>query len=95
MHTGAAGRAQVGDWLHAGDRIGHPSCEGGVAPAAHTHIARKYNGEWINADGALPFNVGGWVASESLKEYDGALKRNAETREACECKVNGTNGVGW
>jgi LysM repeat protein len=95
MHVGATGRAKVGDWLRAGDRIGHPSCEGGVAPAAHLHIARKYNGEWINADGALPFNIGGWVANESDSEYDGNLKRDTQTREACECKVNRMNGVGW
>ena len=95
MHMGSPGRAQVGEWVRAGDHIGHPSCEGGVAPAAHLHIARKYNGEWINVDGALPFNVGGWVASEKLSEYDGGLKRDQQTREACECKVNATNGVGW
>jgi LasA protease len=95
MHMGAAGRVGVGDWVRAGDRIGHPSCEGGVAPAAHLHIARKYNGEWVNADGALPFTVGGWVASEQDTEYDGSLKRDTQTREACECKLNRTNGVGW
>ena len=38
----------------------------GRATGTHVHIARKYNGEWIPADGLLPglvpFTLGGWVA---------------------------------
>ena len=37
------------------DRIGHASCEGGVSTGTHLHFARKYNGEWVLADGPLPF----------------------------------------
>jgi hypothetical protein len=37
------------DAVKTGDRIGHPSCEGGAANATHVHIARRYNGEWIPA----------------------------------------------
>lgn len=41
--------------------------------------------------------MGGWLASEdeSAQEYNGLLKRQNQTREACECKVNRTNGIGW
>ena len=97
MHIGDDNRAALGSWLDLGDRIGHPSCQGGVAPAAHIHVVRKYNGEWINAAGAVPFDLGGWVASEddTGQEYNGLLKRQNQTREACECKVDRTNGIGW
>jgi len=97
MHIGNKARVPAGTWLALGDRIGHPSCQGGVAPAAHIHVARKYNGEWINSDGAIPFDMGGWLASkdDSAQEYNGLLKRQNQTREACECKVNRTNGIGW
>jgi hypothetical protein len=40
------------------------------------HIARKYNGEWILADGALPFNLSGWIAHAGSKIYEGTLTRD-------------------
>ena len=95
MHTGTPDRVSVGTWLKAGERIGHPSCEGGFAPAAHTHVARKYNGEWINATGTIPFTLSGWRASESTNEYDGFLVNGPQRREACDCKSPGKNGVQW
>jgi len=56
-----------------------PSCEGGVSTGTHLHFARKYNGEWILADGPLPFNLDGWIAKESIVEYQGTLTRFTET----------------
>jgi hypothetical protein len=82
MHIAADGREQPGEYLFAGDNIGHPSCEGGVANATHVHIARKYNGEWIAADGPLPFNLDGWVSSGGGREYDGYLTLGSQTIEA-------------
>lgn len=82
MHIAADGRAQPGDYLFAGENVGHPSCEGGVSNATHVHIARKYNGEWIAADGSLPFNLDGWISSGDGREYDGFLKRGFQTIEA-------------
>ena len=82
MHIAADGREQPGEYLFAGDKIGHPSCEGGVANATHVHIARKYNGEWIAADGPLPFNLDGWVSSGGGREYDGYLTLGSQTIEA-------------
>ena len=93
--AGAAGRAAVGARVKRGDRIGHPSCEGGVSSGAHVHIARRYNGEWLNAVGEIPFDLGGWVAAEGGVEYDGALTKGSLTREACECKQLGVNGIAW
>jgi LysM repeat protein len=82
MHIAEEGRTEPGGYVYAGEHIGHPSCEGGVANATHVHLARKYNGEWIAADGPLPFNLDGWVSSGGGKEYDGYLTRGAQTIEA-------------
>jgi hypothetical protein len=73
MHIAAEGRVPVGTWVETGDRIGHPSCEGGASTGTHTHIARKYNGEWIPADGPLAFNLGGWIAKADSQPYLGWL----------------------
>ena len=84
MHMAAEGRVSAGSYVTVGDRIGHPSCEGGIANAAHLHLVRKYNGEWIGADGKLPFVLRGWTSSGNGTEYDGFLKRGTTTLEAAE-----------
>lgn len=84
MHIAAQDRVEAGAYVYAGDRIGHPSCEGGIANAAHLHLVRKYNGEWIPADGTLPFVLSGWTSSGDGIEYDGYLKRGTSTLEAVE-----------
>jgi murein DD-endopeptidase MepM/ murein hydrolase activator NlpD len=95
LHIGSSDRVKAGAVLKRGDHIGHPSCEGGLAEAAHVHLARKYNGEWINASGPAPFEIDGWVASEGLFEYEGQLKKGDASREACQCKWPEKNGVSW
>lgn len=89
MHIAARDRVAVGAQLKTGDRIGHPSCEGGVSQGTHTHFARKYNGEWIPADGPIPFVLDGWVSQGLGSEYDGTLTRNGVTLEACDCRGPG------
>jgi LasA protease len=54
LHIGNEGKVKVGTRLQKDDKIGHPSCEGGVSTGTHIHIARKYNGEWILAGGVCP-----------------------------------------
>ena len=76
LHIAADGMVPVGTKLEAGDRIGHPSCEGGTSTGTHVHIARKYNGEWFPADGLIPFNLSGWVARNGFEPYKGTLIRN-------------------
>jgi hypothetical protein len=71
--------------LEAGDHIGHPSCEGGSSTGTHIHIARKYNGEWILADSAIPFNIEGWVPKKEDVPYEGTLTRYEKTVTACVC----------
>jgi hypothetical protein len=79
MHIAARDRVPVGTYLRAGERIGHASCEGGVSNGTHTHLARRYNGEWIPADGSIPFNMDGWVSSGTGYEYDGYLTHNDQS----------------
>ena len=86
MHIAADSRVQVGDYVHAGEVIGRPSCEGGFANGTHVHLARRYNGEWIAADGAIPFVLDGWVAAGDGVAYDGTLQRNGVTVEAWDAK---------
>ncbi|HFC09862.1 MAG TPA: LysM peptidoglycan-binding domain-containing protein [Chloroflexi bacterium] len=86
LHIADEGRVAPGTYLHAGERIGHPSCEGGLANATHLHIARKYNGEWISADRDLPWVLDGWVSSGTGRPYDGFLRRGQQVKEACQCR---------
>ncbi len=82
MHVETRDRVPVGTYLHAGEHIGHPSCEGGVSTGTHLHLARRYNGEWISADGNLPFNLDGWISKGDGLEYNGFLVKNGKTIEA-------------
>jgi LasA protease len=82
LHVATPDRIAAGTKVHAGDRIGHPSCEGGYAPAMHLHIARRYNGVWIAADSSIPFVMDGWAPESTGTEYDGYLKNNGQVVEA-------------
>lgn len=85
LHTANQDRIHVGQEVKAGDFIGYPSCEGGSSTGTHVHVARKYNGEWISASGALAFNLEGWVADGGLIAYEGTLSRGPLTITACDC----------
>jgi murein DD-endopeptidase MepM/ murein hydrolase activator NlpD len=82
MHIATEDCVEVGTYLEAGDRIGHPSCEGGFSTGTHLHFARRYNGEWIAADGDIPLVLDGWVSVGYGVEYDGYLIKGDETVEA-------------
>jgi LysM repeat protein len=84
LHIATDGRVGLGAWVEKGDLIGHPSCEGGEATGTHVHIARKYNGEWIYADGPIPFNLDGWIAHAGPRPYIGTLTRGNETVTASQ-----------
>lgn len=79
LHIATAGRITNGKWVETGDLIGKPSCEGGRSTGTHLHIARKYNGEWIAADGPLPFVLDGWMAHAGSAPYEGSLTRDGAT----------------
>jgi murein DD-endopeptidase MepM/ murein hydrolase activator NlpD len=84
MHVESRDRVEPGTRVEGGDRIGHPSCEGGASNATHLHIARKYNGEWVIADGSIPFVMDGWTPVSAGTEYDGYLLRGEIRLEALE-----------
>jgi hypothetical protein len=65
--------------------IGYPSCEGGRSTGTHVHVARKYNGEWLPADSAIPFTLSGWVAHKGSAAYKGTLSKGGLIVTACEC----------
>jgi murein DD-endopeptidase MepM/ murein hydrolase activator NlpD len=85
LHLAANERAVLGQELEAGDPMGYPSSEGGEATGTHIHIARKYNGEWLLADGPMGFNLDGWIVHEGSAPYLGTLTREGFTVTACTC----------
>jgi murein DD-endopeptidase MepM/ murein hydrolase activator NlpD len=93
MHVAAQDRVQPNTYVYAGEAIGHPSCEGGISTATHLHLARKYNGEWIPADGNIPFNLDGWVSSGNGSYYDGFLTRGTTVLTADESVTVGLNQI--
>jgi hypothetical protein len=85
LHIATDGRIPAGHWVEANEPIGHPSCEGGNATGTHVHFARKYNGEWISADGPLPFVLSGYTAHAGKEPYQGSLTKGSQVINACTC----------
>lgn len=79
LHIIDAERIPLGTIVDRDTKLGHPSCDGGFATGTHIHMARKYNGEWIAADGPLPFNLDEWTAHSNGQPYKGTLTRNGKT----------------
>ena len=73
LHIAKKGMVKEGAYVEVGDKIGHPSCERGRSTGTHVHITRKYNGEWLAADGPIPFVLSGWRAIADPKIYKGVL----------------------
>lgn len=85
LHLAPDQQAPLGSELSAGDKIGYPSCAGGHATGTHVHIARKYNGEWMLADSAVPFTMNGWTTHNGSREYQGTLTKGSAIVIACDC----------
>ncbi len=79
LHIATQDRVPAGTWVKRDDKIGHPSCEGGIATGTHLHFARKYNGEWIAADGPIPMVLSGWTVHAGNSPYLGTLTRSGQT----------------
>ncbi len=75
----------VGSMVKQGEPLGHPSCLLGTSTATHIHVARKHNGEWVAAVGALPFVLGGWQAYAGDEAYHGYMIRGEQMIESCRC----------
>jgi hypothetical protein len=78
LHIADQERIPAGTPVSRDDPLGHPSCEGGNATGTHVHIARKYNGEWLTADGPLPFVLSGWQVYAGEKNYQGELRQGSQ-----------------
>lgn len=76
MHIAGKDRVSMGTWVETDTPLGHPSCEGGQATGTHLHLARKYNGEWLAADGPLPMVLSGWAAHAGEVSYEGTLEKD-------------------
>lgn len=75
LHIAETDRIQAGERVQVNDRLGHPSCERGQSTGTHVHIARKFNGEWLEADGSIPFILSGWQVKAGEKNYQGSLQK--------------------
>ncbi|NLB70562.1 MAG: LysM peptidoglycan-binding domain-containing protein [Chloroflexi bacterium] len=82
FHISEASSIPVGTLVATGDVIGISSCEGGITNGTHFHLARRFNGVWIDAGGEIPFNLGGWIAKSYGIVYDGSLTKDGVTVEA-------------
>jgi len=76
LHIDTDERIPLGSWVNLNDPIGHPSCEGGLSTGTHLHMARKYNGEWILADGPMPMVLSGWQVHADPLAYMGTLTKD-------------------
>lgn len=85
LHVATRDRIKQGTMVSQGDLIGHPSCEGGASTGTHVHFARKYNGEWVLAGGAMPMVLNGWQVQAGARPYQGSLVKEGDVIEACTC----------
>ncbi len=84
-------RLRVGQRVQVGERLGLPSCDGGLeATGTHVHLARKYNGEWMPAGGPPAYVLGGWEVLAEHRAYKGKLVEHSSGRSltACACVNN-------
>ena len=79
LHVATKDRIKLNTWVETDDRLGHASCEGGVSTGTHLHFARKYNGEWVLADGPLPFILNGYVIHNGEAPYLGTMTKGNVT----------------
>jgi murein DD-endopeptidase MepM/ murein hydrolase activator NlpD len=79
LHIATEDRVEAGRFREAGQTLGHPSCEGGFSTGTHVHMARKLNGEWMAADGPIPFVLSGWRVHTGNAPYKGTLTRGDDT----------------
>ena len=82
MHIASNEQVKPGTYLRAGQRIGHPSCEGGPATGTHLHLARKYNGMWVAAGGSLPLTLDGWTVRAGEQPYQGIMIKDGQVINA-------------
>lgn len=95
MHLGSRGRVVAGEQVEIGDVVGYPSCEGGRASGAHVHLARLYDGQWMPAEGPVPFRLGSWTAQAVIgNSYSGRLVHDdGRIVRSCNCRDDSRNRI--
>ena len=93
LHVVAVEELEHGQMVPAGAPLGYASCEGGLANSSHLHFARRYNGEWMAADGPVPFVLSGWQVTAGRGQYEGEMVRQGVIKTACECWDEAKNGL--
>jgi murein DD-endopeptidase MepM/ murein hydrolase activator NlpD len=78
LHIADLDRVPLGQQVQVNDRIGHPSCERGKSTGTHVHIARKYNGEWLEASNSVPFLLSGWQVFSGERNYQGTMVKGSK-----------------
>lgn len=82
VHLAQEGLIAAGSSVNLDDPLGHPSCERGQSTGTHVHITRKYNGEWLPADGPVPLVLSGWQVQAGERNYQGELVKGDQTVSA-------------
>lgn len=106
LHIDDFERIPAGTVVQTGDKLGHPSCQGGISNGTHMHLSRRYNGEWIPvsceacAPGVTvpPFVLGEWtVFGFTNQEYQGYMTRPGEDgyRQADQSRDYTLNRIVW
>jgi LasA protease len=83
LHLAGEGLIQPGIHVQVDDPLGHPSCQGGSATGTHVHLARKFNGEWLDAEWLAPFVLSGYQVRGNGTNYQGELVNGDLTIAAC------------
>ncbi len=94
-HLSPLERVAAGTRVRAGDRLGHPSCDGSLVPEARLAFSRRFNGEWVPVDEArAPLSLGDWTALPGPEPGSGWLvHRTLPPRLAGPEKQDARNGV--
>ncbi len=82
VHLAGSELVEAGKTVIQDEPLGHPSCERGQSTGKHVHIARKYNGEWLSADGPIPFVLSGWQVVAGTRNYEGNLVKGDQVVSA-------------
>ncbi len=88
-------RVAEGTVVEAGDPVGRPSCAGGFALSSHLHVARRFNGVWVAADGPAPFVLGNWQTEGDFEYFGRLIAEDGRVAEACDCRNEKINRVTW
>jgi len=104
LHSDVDESIVAGLQVVTGQRLGRPSCAGGVSNATHVHIGRRFNGEWLPADcqsclpglNVPPFVLGGWRTYGLVgQEYQGYLEQDGTRVTAEQGRQVTINLISW